>query len=312
MSDDLSLPSESPNIDELQRRILRAIKERDLHEIRSLLEANPKIGTQISSSSQLDILSQAIQKNLPDVLEYLMRSGFQVGRSALFIAIKAEHEQCVEVIVKNVDEGRGDVGPTTIVAGGFVSPLMIAVYQKQYDIIELLVKQGYRLEPDQISLEQTNREVFVLRKIHYYRAKASPLYIAYTYLCDDEASHPLSQIFEITKEMVKKKEEIAEFEEDYEGLSKNLDQFAVDLLNECRTVKEIQDLTYINPKQDIEEKKRKYIEVKSDEERDKELCFLNLAIRRRNVQVSDTDNGLRGRKRPQTRAWEFFAASVTS
>jgi hypothetical protein len=78
-----------------------------------------------------------------------------------------------------------------------------------------------------------------------------------------------------------------EFKECYKEESEKCEDFAVDLMEQCRTFKEIKILTDVIPEF---ERRKKHIEIRKENAKD--LTFLNLAIKGNNEKVSYWTNTL--------------------
>ena len=275
-----------------QTELVDIVTRGDVSEVQQFFFAHPQYGATIDRPSQLAALIPAIQKNFPNILKLLLMNKFKIG-SSLFMAVREGSKDCVEIIIMNLKGG--DIGPETIISEMFINPLMLAIRLEHCDIIKLLLDKGHRIRKrNRLASEYKKNEeddecIFEpsLRRIHTYRALANPLYLAYTYLLDEKPDHPLLQIFSLNKELLQNGESDIEFKTEYQYLSKRLGTFAVELLEECHKVKEIKVLTDVTDNlQTNLGSDKKYVEVRSDKS-GRDLSFLNLAIRRNNVQVCE-------------------------
>lgn len=283
----------SPNDNDSQRtlddseannkHLIDLISHEDVKQVHSFFDTHPDYGD--TAAANRSCLHLAIEKNKPDIVELLLKNKFKVGTS-LFTAVRVGSKECVEIVLPYID----DDAPPVIPKGTFLSPLMLAIQMEDYDIIELLVKNGNRVRDlGTEDYKDDDRDLLSsLKLIHYYCAVASPLYIAYTYLNSKEDLHPMYQIFKLNDKLIDQGVIDFEFKKNYQELSKELEKFAVDLLEQCRTLDEIKVLTNVNDELQNDQNKEnlKYINVRSERKEPNELTVMNLAIRSGNVQVS--------------------------
>jgi len=130
-------------------------------------------------------------------------------------------------------------------------------------------------------------EMQFLLHINSYCTLSNPLYMGYSYLYNPESEHPLVTAFTMHKALDRKAIVDHEFKKDYKELSEGCEEFAVSLLEQCRTSDEIKILTDI--RSDITHglcgNKRQDFEFRADTEEAKELIFLNMALRNGNDKV---------------------------
>ena len=169
-----------------------------------------------------------------------------------------------------------------------MTPLMLAIRLEDHDIIQYMVSKGFEIDhPDCAQCNQpgeNQEEMMFLLHINSYRALANPLYMAYSFLYNPESEHPILSAFTLLEALDRKAIVDHEFKRDYKELAKGCEEFAVSLLEQCRTMDEIKILTDIRldiVSHEHYDKESKYIEVHADTEEAKELTFLNMALRNR-------------------------------
>ncbi|KAK3739819.1 hypothetical protein QZH41_009065, partial [Actinostola sp. cb2023] len=138
------------------------------------------------------------------------------------------------------------------------------------------------VEDEKLEYRKHHVMMSALKRIHFYRALACPLYIAYSYLKNTDP-HPMFRIFQLNDLLKEQGELDHEFQKQYQQLSKACEKFAVDLLEECHTVGEIEVMTNVMDELQELSKDQKYVEVKA--EGAEELTVLNLAIRSDNAEL---------------------------
>ena len=277
-----------------QQELLDLIERQDVNEVREFFARGPAFDVSRGEIGRV-ALRLAIYNERADIVEILLENGVRIG-SALFSAVIEGSLECVELFLdKRFFSGsRGDIGPTDRQEGFFMSPLMLAVQLKDHDIIQYMVSNGFRIEhPDDWQLEnqpqsENQEEMQFLLHINSYRALANPIYMGYSYLNNPDSEHPLFTAFTMHKTLDRKAIVDHEFKRDYKELSEGCEEFAVSLLEQCRTIHEIKILTDIRRdtvEHELCETERQEFEFHSDTEEAKELAFLNMALRNKNDKV---------------------------
>ena len=175
--------------------------------------------------------------------------------------------------------------------------LMLAAQQDNYELVKVLLSQGYRIEEPHPrpcvcdtcdamgSLEKA------LYRLNGYRALASPVYLSLSYLadCEEEKSSsnqyrtndPVYQAFVLNGKLERLAREEYEFKKDYSNLSTRCEEYAVALLNLCRNMTEIgcvMSMPFI--------KGLAHVRVRTTNKAAKKLSVLNFAIKNKNERVS--------------------------
>ena len=174
-----------------------------------------------------------------------------------------------------------------------MSPLMLAVRLKDHDIIQYMVSKGFGIDhPEEYQpknqLPSDNREEMqFLLHINSYRTLSNPLYMGYSYLYNPESEHPLVTAFTMHKTLDCKAIVDHEFKKDYKELSEGCEEFAVSLLEQCRTSDEIKILTDIrsDTSHGLCGNEKQEFQLRAHTEEAKELIFLNMALRNCNDKV---------------------------
>lgn len=276
-----------------QKELLDLIEQQDVNEVREFFAQGPAFDVSRGEIGRV-ALRLAIYNERADIVEILLENGVGVG-NALFAAVVKGSRECVELFLDSrfFNRSRGDIGPTDRREGFFMSPLMLAVRLKDHDIIQYMLSKGFGInhpeecQPKKQLPSDNQDEIQFLLHINAYRTLSNPLYMGYSYLYNPESEHPLVTAFTLHKTLDGKAIADHEFKKDYEELSEGCEEFAVGLLEQCRTSDEIKILTDIrldtshglcrNEKQDFE--------FCAHTEEAKELIFLNMALRNNNDKV---------------------------
>lgn len=116
-------------------------------------------------------------------------------------------------------------------------PLVVAAHLGNYDVLKLFISKGFKLEkPHDLLCKCENCEQDYFRqsqkRLDVYRAMANPMWISLT------GSDPFLTAFKLSKDLKSSAKQEDEFEKDYLALSLQCSQFALGLLDECKTCKE--------------------------------------------------------------------------
>lgn len=279
-----------------QQELLDLIERQDVNEVREFFARGPTFDVSRGEIGRV-ALRLSIDNERADITEILLENGVRIG-NALFSAVIEGSRECVELFLDQrfFNRSRGDIGPTDRREGFFMSPLMLAVRLKDHDIIQYMVSNGFAIDhPEDCLLEnqpsgENQEEIQFLLHINSYRALANPLYMGYSYLYNPESEHPMFTTFTMRETLDRKAKVDHEFKRDYKELSEGCEEFAVSLLEQCRTMDEIKILTDIRPDAVAHEhqtckNESYYTEFYADTEEAKELTFLNMALRNNNDKV---------------------------
>ena len=277
-----------------QKELLDLIEKQDVNEVRQFFAQGPAFDVSKGEIGRV-ALRLAIDNERADIAEVLLEKGVRVG-NALFAAVIAGSRECVELVLDSrfFNESRGDIGPTDQPKRFFMSPLMLAVRLKEHDIIQFMVSKGSRIKhPDGVQLENQpssdlQEEMQFLLHINYYRTLSNPLYVGYSYLYNPESKHPLVTAFNLQKILDRKAIVDHEFKKEYKELSEGCEEFAVSLLEQCRTTDEIRILTDVRPdtaSDGLCKNERQDFELHAHTKEAEELIFLNMALRKNNDKV---------------------------
>lgn len=276
-----------------QKELLDLIEQQDVNEVREFFAQGPAFDVSRGEIGRV-ALRLAIYNERADIVEILLENGVGVG-NALFAAVVKGSRECVELFLDSrfFNRSRGDIGPTDRREGFFMSPLMLAVRLKDHDIIQYMLSKGFGInhpeecQPKKQLPSDNQEEIQFLLHINAYRTLSNPLYMGYSYLYNPESEHPLVTAFTLHKTLDGKAIADHEFKKDYGELSEGCEEFAVGLLEQCRTSDEIKILTDIRPdtSHGLCRNEKQDFEFCAHTEEAKELIFLNMALRNNNDKV---------------------------
>ena len=261
--------------------------------------------TNVDGETALQI---AVKREAFDMVQTLLRNKADIG-AALFEAVRNNSLQYVRILVAHDSRHRKNTAVKTLGKLSatqhrsrsenfeeFLTPLVLAVLNGNYEIVEFFVSKGYRVDHPNTQKPQSETGSMVrlkdsLFKLNTYKALASPLYISQTFLHENrerkelnkksssyKANDPLYRSIVLRRKLKKLGHSENEFREDYLALSAQCENFAVSLLDECRNLEEIAAVMDVPEAETLNGK----IQLRQKEHR---LRVLNLAIKYRNRKV---------------------------
>ncbi|XP_078384585.1 short transient receptor potential channel 3-like [Oculina patagonica] len=302
--DETELPIGPLSADE--EAFFEAVRSGDKDAVQNLIRTK-RVDVNCRNTNGETTLQIAIEDEAIDIVQMLLRNKAEIG-SALFQAVRNNSLQCVRTLVaydsnrKSSTANTLDRSPVTTKRSSsgkfdeFLTPLGLAVLNGNYGIVEFLVSKGYRVEDPQTqkaqdAAERNEKESMVrlkdsLVKLNTYRALASPLYISHLFLheskhwglrkAEHSASDPLFRSIVLKKKLRELAVSEAEFRDEYRALSVQCENFAIQLLDECRNIEEIAAVMDMPELEKIKEDS--HLKVK-----EQRLRVLNLAIKNQNI-----------------------------
>ena len=241
-------------IDKLQRNLYETIKNEDLNEFRKILSA-PRENCDLNrlDSSGKTVLQVAADLTDESVRDEIIKALLVHGASLQLGLINAVHHgevRKVKVLLQFYN-GQPQTSPDKLlsVTGhcAHTTPLALAACLENFPIVKLLLEHGFTIsDPKNAPLSTEFNEAPCLKlgpavyRLNEYRALASHVFIAASFLQDvQRGSDPVLRACTLSKELREVAEQEYEFKSEYLKLSDGCEEFAVSLLNECCTMKEI-------------------------------------------------------------------------
>lgn len=262
---ELTIDGVRPPIHKLERKLFDAIKKGDLERFKSALNySQPKCDLNSVNEAGKTVLQVAA--DLEDVsirktmIKSLLRSGADL-ELALLHAIRESNEKSVEILLQFHEPSSVQPGSPFVVDYSkrerYITPLILAACLQNFQIVKLLLEHGFTIcdsktdsqLPHGVVSEKLGPAVFRLNR---YRALASPVYIAASFLQNSPSGpDPVYRACVLNKELCDMAEQEYEFRKEYLELSDGCKEFAVAVLNECRSMKEIRCVMEMQNKEKI-------------------------------------------------------------
>lgn len=219
----------------------------------SFFEGVPMAELGIKSVAALEQSRPSFRSLLHKVNEPRETNGFMLNHESkleesLMKAVQEENLEVVEVLIDhylqlyNLEElyensaSSQATQPSRKTPVNFL-PLVIAAHLGNYDVLKLFISKGFKLDTPHDVLckcEHCQEDYFrqSQKRLDIYRAMANPMWISLT------GNDPFLTAFKLSKDLKSSAKQEDEFEKDYLSLSIQCSQFALGLLDECKSSKE--------------------------------------------------------------------------
>ena len=243
-----------PTIHKLERKLFEAIKKGDLEKVKNALNySQPKCNLNCVNNSGKTVLQVAADLEdvsiRNDIIKSLLSGGADL-ELALLHAVRENNLKCVETLL--IFQEPPSVQPDTLNVTHsskherYITPLILAACLQKFQIVKLLLENGFAIADLPADNSQRSHGVEgeklapAVFRLNRYRALASPEYIAASFLLNSHnGPDPVYQACVLNKELREMAEQEYEFRKEYLELSDSCKEFAVAVLNECRSMKEI-------------------------------------------------------------------------
>ena len=271
-----------------QRTLRDAIREQDLVKFRTVLSTPV-------SSSDLDyvnscgktLLQEAVnicdESIRSEIIKALLSNGADL-QFALLHAVRDNDANTVEILLKYRHDHASEE-PSKVLNREHLTPLILGAWLKNYEVVKLLLDSGFTItSPSKAhrsaaSMEMPNEKLAsAVQCLYTYSGLASPVYIAASFLQNlEKGPDPVYRACVLNKEIRDTARQEYEFSTEYKELSDNCKKFAVALLKECRSMKEIRCIMETN------------IEQATSLLKEGRFSMLEFAIKTKNDKVSVSD-----------------------
>ena len=243
-----------------EKNLRDAIKEQDLDKFRTVLSTSASSrDLNHANSSGKTLLQEA--GNISDesirneIIKALLSNGAEL-QFALLHAVRDDNTHTVEILLNYRHDHASEV-PSKVLSREHITPLILAAWLQNYEVVKLLLDSGFTItspsKPHRsaASMEMSNEKLAsAVQRLNTYRGLASPVYIAASFLQNlEDGPDPVYRACVLNKELCDTAKQEYEFSTEYEELSDNCKEFAVSLLNECRSLEEIRCIMETNTEQ---------------------------------------------------------------
>ena len=243
-----------------EKNLRNAIKEQDLDNFLTILSTSVSLcNLDYVNSSGKTLLQEARnisdESTRNDMIKALLSNGADL-QFALLRAIRDDDAHTVEILLKYRHYQASEV-PSKSLSREHITPLILAAWLQNYEVVKLLLDSGFTItSPSKAhrsaaSIEMPNEQLAsAVHSLNTYRGLASPVYIAASFLQNlENGPDPVYRACVLNKELCDKAKQEYEFSTEYKELSDNCKEFAVALLNECRSLEEIRCIMQMNTEQ---------------------------------------------------------------
>ena len=243
-----------PAISKLQRKLYSAIRKGDLEKVRSTLNSSqPKCDLNCLNSSGKTLLQVAGDLKDVSVRNHMIRALLNGGADlelALLHAVHDSNTNTVEILLQFHDQ-QTQPSPRAMFSSknqGYVTPLILAACLQNFQIVKLLLEHGFTIsDPKNTQWSSVSSNGMASEKLrpavyrlNQYRALSSPVYIAASFLQNVQSGlDPIHRACILNQELRDTAKQEYEFRNEYFELSDTCKEFAVALLNKCRSMDEI-------------------------------------------------------------------------
>ena len=242
-----------PSSKKLQRKLHDAIRKRNLENVRNILNSfESKCDVNCSTSCGKTFLQVAGELRDVSVRNEIIKALLNDGADlqiALLQAVRDGDAKTVETLLPfHKQQPHASVHTLySLQSQGYITPLILAAWLQNFQIVKLLLERGFTISDPNNPQWSSSSNGMVNEKIgpavyrlNRYRALASPVYIAASFLQNVEnGPDPIHRACVLNKELRETAEQEYEFRKEYLELSNECKEFPVPLLNVCRSMEEI-------------------------------------------------------------------------
>ncbi|KAL1434819.1 hypothetical protein MTO96_001712 [Rhipicephalus appendiculatus] len=239
------------SMDPKERTFLEAAERGDRHTMIRCLSPPDPVNVNCTNILGRSAIQIAVDNENVEIVELLLRQpDVHIGGDALLQAIREGAYKIVEMLIDHPSI------TAEMLASGWarsqaqessdysadISPVILAAHCNQFEILQLLLSRGAGIErPHALSCscrrccEDTRRDSLrhSLRRIHAFRALASPAWMSLT------SEDPILTAFKLSWELGRLAQRENEFKEIYLELSNQCKKYSCELLDLCRSSEEV-------------------------------------------------------------------------
>ncbi|XP_029161945.1 short transient receptor potential channel 5-like [Nylanderia fulva] len=249
--DELGNPSDVifPHFQELEKRFFELVTDGNIVEVRLFLEDHPDFNINATNFQGVSALHIAVNERNVAMVEYLLSHPDIDPTDTHLHAIRDNQIRITVLILNKLNE----LTPGLEYAGVTHSPdfpddtipLAVAAQYGHFEMIDMLRFRHHILQKphppscncDEVCKPERDKgDILTIEKMRLflYNAVSNPIYI-----CQTEED-PILRAFELSVELSKVASFVREFYPDYKALSREVSDFATDLIGFARTAEEVE------------------------------------------------------------------------
>ncbi|KAF0299960.1 Transient receptor potential-gamma protein [Amphibalanus amphitrite] len=234
-----------PALTDQQRTFLALVEDGDTDAVQHFLASAPGLDINCAAFSGVTALHTAVERGDTAMVALLARRPELRVADCVLHAVAGGDTELTQLLLERLPAGceaRGYLDSAAFTPD--ITPLLLAAHNDDYEMVQLLMARGHRLQPPHpphclcaaVCFSKLDGEDLAhsLKRLHTYRAMAAPAYICHT------AADPVLTCFTLSEELRECAASEAEFRTEYTELSSQVRQFAVRLLDYCRTTEEVE------------------------------------------------------------------------
>lgn len=242
-------PSELlPHLDGSEKVFFKLILKGDVRAVEKFILSHPSLNINCEDYQGHTALILAIKINHVEMVNFLLSLEYLIIGDAILHAVQTGNCTIVELLLDSMKRSGSEMSfPGCIESAEFspdITPLILAAQCHHYRVVKLLLERGHTIyyphPPGCFCKEDCNWKHKgeslndSKSRLHAYQALSSP-----TYICQC-SSDPVLTSFRLSRELWICSRFEKELKNEYRDLSTNVSQFAVDLLQQCRTSEEVE------------------------------------------------------------------------
>lgn len=236
-----------PHLAENERKFFELVMSGNVTAVQNFFDENPGFKVNCVNFQGVSALNIAVENRYETIVELLLKQKYiDIGDNALR-AVRINDSKILILLLDKLHEispGLEFVGCTrSSEFPDHITPLILACQCGHYEIIELLIERGHRIEkphpPDCLCVDckakftdddSLHTESY---RLDLYRAVCNPAYISHSTI------DPILSAFLLSQELTRCSRVSPEFRPSYEELAQEISSFAVELIGCCRTTEEM-------------------------------------------------------------------------
>ncbi|GJQ70227.1 hypothetical protein Trydic_g22680 [Trypoxylus dichotomus] len=236
-----------PHLQQSEKKFFELVQANDLQAVKEFLQENHGFNINCVNFQGVSALHIAVQNRSESMVDFLLQQrDIDIGDCALH-AIRDNQIKILQLLLDKLQEiapGLEFVGVTH--SSDFpdhVTPLILASQCGHFEIIQMLIERGHKIAKPHLPncscteclahLDHDDLLHAETLRLNLYRAVTNPAYICHS------THDPILTAFELSRELLLCSRMVPEFKAAYLELSREISNFAVELIGCCRNTEEM-------------------------------------------------------------------------